>query len=156
MYDNFLERLLETKPGDIIKIHDKDSKILFMASYYTEHFPEDEYLKVFMSDGTILEVMPQTKELYFCDDNRRNINRSLISDDGKSLNIDGKKYILQDGNNRQYIKKLYYGNVEDGEEGCIFSDFIYGDEVWSLAVLDNNQISDVHARKITAEECLLV
>ena len=52
----------------------------------------------------------------------------------------------------QVVKKIYFGDVSEGEAGCIFSDFGSTNKVWSLAKLDDGTISDVCAEKITIEE----
>lgn len=118
-----------------------------MASYTTKKFPDDEYIKLFFTD-TLLEIIPSQEEVYFCDDSRKEISRSLITSNGKYLNIDGKQYALENTNDIQAVNKIYFGDIVDGEGGCRFSDYIFEDEIWSLATLDNGKISDVHARRI--------
>lgn len=147
-FDDFLLKILKLEKGSIIKVTDKDRRAIFMASYTTEKFPDDEYIKLFFSDGTLLEIMPSQGEVYFCDDSRKEISRNLITSNGKYLNIDGKQYALENANDTQIVKKIYFGDIADGEGGCRFSDYIFEDEIWSLATLDNGKISDVHARRI--------
>ena len=150
-FNDLLGKVKSSAPTTLI-IKDKARKIIFCASYYTTHCPDEEYLKVFLDDGTILEVIPNGEVVYFCDDERREISRDLISDDGETLRVDGKEYLLENGNDEQFVKEIYCGKVEDGEGGCVFSDYVWQDEVWSLAVLDNGEISDVHVKKITVEQ----
>ena len=147
-FDDFLLKILKLEKGSIIKVTDKDRKAVFMASYTTEKFPDDEYIKLFFSDDTLLEIMPSLEEVYFCDDNRKEISRNLIASNGKYLNIDGKQYTIENANDAQIVKKIYFGDIADGEGGCKFSDYVFDNEIWSLAILDNDKISDVHARKI--------
>ena len=118
-----------------------------MASYTTKKFPDDEYIKLFFTDA-LLEIMPSQEEVYFCDDSRKEISRSLITSNGKYLNIDRKQYVLENANDIQIVNKIYFGDIADGEGGCRFSDYVFKDEIWSLATLDNGKISDIHARKI--------
>lgn len=119
-----------------------------MASCTTEKFPDDEYIKLFFSDDTLLEIMPSLEEVYFCVDSRKEISRNLITSNDKYLNIDGKQYALENANDIQILKKIYFGDIADGEGSCKFSDYVFDDEIWSLATLDNGKISDAHARKI--------
>ena len=74
-----------------------------MASYYTIHYPDEEYYKVFFDDDTILIMMPETESLYFCDDERREVDRELITDFGEYLHIDGKKYLFDNSNDKQFV-----------------------------------------------------
>lgn len=147
-FDSFLQNILTLQEGSLINILGIDHQVSFMASYTTEKFPDDEYIKLFFSDGTLLEIMPSQGEVYFCDDSRKEISRNLITSNGKYLNIDGKQYALENANDTQIVKKIYFGDIADGEGGCRFSDYIFEDEIWSLATLDNGKISDVHARRI--------
>ena len=125
---------------------------MFCASYCTEHYPDEEYFKVFFDDGTVLEIMPNTEDLYFCDDMRRKIDRNLITDFGEHLKIDGKEYLLDNSNDKQFVKKIYYGDIKDGEGECVFSDYGLADEIWSLATLDDGRVSDIHAEKISIDD----
>lgn len=154
-FDTVLSRILRLQEDSTVKIFGTDHKAVFMASYTTKHYPDDEYIKLFFADGTLLEIMPNEKEIFFCDDSRNEISRDLIIDDGKHLNIDGNLYTLENSNDTQIIKKIYFGDVADGESGCIFSDYVFEDEVWSLAKLENGQISDVHVRKIGIKDLSL-
>lgn len=146
-FDKFLSKILNLEKGSAIKVIDKNRRAVFMASYTTKKFPDDEYIKLFFTD-TLLEIMPSQEEVYFCDDSRKEISRSLITSNGKYLNIDGKQYVLENANDIQIVNKIYFGDIVDGEGGCRFSDYIFEDEIWSLATLDNGKISDVHARRI--------
>ena len=85
-----------------------------MASYTTKKFPDDEYIKLFFTD-TLLEIIPSQEEVYFCDDSRKEISRSLITSNGKYLNIDGKQYALENTNDIQAVNKIYFGDIVDGE-----------------------------------------
>lgn len=147
MFDDLLNRIKKDNPVRMT-IRDKARETVFVASYCTEHYPSEEYLKIFFDDGTILEMMPKTEDLYFCDDERREIDRNLVTDHGECLRIDNKEYLLENGNDKQIVKTIYYGDVENGEGGCVFSDYGFADEVWSLAVLDNGEVSDVHVERI--------
>lgn len=151
-FDDFLLKILKLEKGSIIKVTDKDHRAVFMASYTTKKFPDDEYIKLFFSDGTLLEIMPSQEEVYFCDDSRKEISRNLITSNGKYLNIDGKQYVLENANDTQIVKKIYFGDIVDGEGGCQFSDYVFDNEIWSLATLDNGKISDVHARRINVKD----
>lgn len=151
-FDDLLTKIQNNNPVTMT-IKGKARETAFVASYSTEHFPYDEYLKVFFTDGTLLEVMPGSEDLFFCDDERNEISRDLIK--GDILEIDGKKYELENGDDEQFLKKIYYGNIKDGEGGCVFSDYSFDNEIWSLAVLDNGMISDVHAIKIELNEIIL-
>lgn len=129
---------------------------VFMASYVTEKYPDDEYLKIFFKDNTILEVIPGSQEFFFCDDPRRNIDRNLIIDDGERIKIDGKEFLSNGSEDKQYLKKIYFGNIEDGEGNCIFRDYEFKNEVWSLATLETGEKADVHVRKISAKDISLI
>ena len=107
---------------------------------------------MFFDDDTILEIIPNAKELYFCDDARRKIDTSLITDSGEYLKIDGKEYILNNKDDKQFVKNVHFGNLEDGEGECVFSDYGFADEVWSLATLDNGKESDVHVKRIDVKD----
>lgn len=133
-------------------IKGKIRKAVFCASYYTERYPDEVYFKVFFDDDTILEIMPSSEELYFCDDARREVDKNLITDFGEYLKIDGKEYLLYNYNDKQFVKKVYFGNLEDGEGECVFSDYGFADEIWSLAVLDNDKESDVHVKIIDVKD----
>lgn len=146
-FDKFLSKILNLEKGSAIKVIDKNRRAVFMASYTTKKFPDDEYIKLFFTDA-LLEIMPSQEEVYFCDDSRKEISRSLITSNGKYLNIDGKQYALENTNDIQIVNKIYFGDIVDGEGGCRFSDYVFKDEIWSLATLDNGKISDVHVRKI--------
>lgn len=146
-FDKFLSKILNLEKGSAIKVIDKNRRAVFMASYTTKKFPDDEYIKLFFTDA-LLEIMPSQGEIYFCNDNRKEISRNLITSNGKYLNIDGKQYALENANDTQIVKKIYFGDIADGEGGCEFSDYAFNNEIWSLATLDNDKISDVHARKI--------
>ncbi|MBO7131894.1 hypothetical protein J6V85_01325 [Candidatus Saccharibacteria bacterium] len=150
-FDDLLNKVKSDNPITII-IKNRARKTVFVASYYTEHYPDEEYFKIFFSDGTILEIMPKTEDLYFCDDKRRIIDRDLITDFDEYLNIDSKQYLLVSSEDKQFLRKIYYGNIEDGEGGCVFSDYGFADEIWSLAVLDDGEISDVHVKKISLKD----
>lgn len=147
-FSDFYNQLLNIDKKTSIKIKDKDHEIVFVASYFTKNYPDEEYVKVFLSDGTILQATPGAEEVYFCDDSLRAVDRSLITDGGEHLNIGGKQYTLENGDDQQLVKKIYFGNLSDGEGECVFSDYSCGDEVWSLAILPNGEFSDVHAKKI--------
>lgn len=135
-----------------LTIKDIDRQPAFAASYTTEHYPDDEYIKLFFTDGTLLEIMPSADELFFCDDERREVDRSLISDFDEYLNIDGTEFLANDLNDRQFVKTIYFGDPKDGETDCIFSDYGYADEVWSLAILPNGTISDIHTKRIAPSD----
>ncbi len=135
-----------------ITIKDKPRKIVFVASYYTEHYPDAEYLKIFFDDGTILEMDSVAERLYFCDDERRIIDRGSFSDYGDYLNIDGEEYLLNDSNDKQVLKKIYYGNIDDGEGGYIFSIFVSVNGIWTLTTLDDGSISGMHERVISLKD----
>ena len=135
-----------------MKIIGKIRKAVFWASYFTELYTVELYFKVFFDDDTILEIMPNTEELYFCDDVRREVDRKLITDFGEYLKIDGKEYLLNNNDDKQFVKKIYFGNIEDGEGECVFSDYGFADEVWSLAVLDNRKESDMHMKRIDIKD----
>lgn len=151
-FNTFYSKILKLKKNDILKVASIGRKAVFMASYTTKHYPDDEYLKLFFADGALLEIMPGQKEVFFCDDKRRNLDRNLVKDDGKYLDVDGKRYSLDNANDTQIIKKVYFGDITDGESGCVFSDYSFEDEIWSLAVLENGEISDVHARRINVKD----
>ena len=146
-FDDLLARIKDSEPFVII-IEGVSRKAVFCASYYTEHYPDEEYYKVFFDDGTMLEIMPSAESLFFCDDIRRKIDRSSITDFGEYLNIDGKKYLLTNHNDEQYVKKVYFGD-NNGEGECVFSEYGFANEVWSLAVLGDGSVSDIHMRKIS-------
>ena len=150
VFDNLLNKV--KKEPVTITIKDKPRRIVFVASYCTKHYPDEEYLKIFFDDGTILEMMPETESLYFCDDERRIIDRGLIVDYGEHLNIDSKQYLLDNSEDKQVLKKIYYGTIDDGEGGCIFSDYGFANEIWSLATLDDGSISDMHVRRISLKD----
>lgn len=150
-FNDLLNKIKKENPVTLT-IKGKTKKTVFVASYCTEHYPDEEYLKIFFDDGTILEMMPETESLYFCDDERRIIDRGLITDYDEYLNIDSKQYLLSDSEDKQFLKKIYYGDIDDGEGGCIFSDYGFADEFWSLAVLDDGSISDVHVRRISLKD----
>lgn len=147
-FDSFLQNIPTLQEGSLVNILGVDHQVSFMASYTTEKFPDDKYIKLFFSDGTLLEIMPSLEEVYFCDDNRKEISRNLITSNDKYLNIDGKQYVLKNANDIQIVNKIYFGDIADGEGGCRFSDYVFKDEIWSLATLDNGKISDVHVSKI--------
>ena len=149
-FNDFLSKILSLQKRAVINVSGTNHKASFMASYTTEHFPDDEYIKLFFDDGTLLEIMPSQEEIFFCDDPRKEIDRNLIT--GDILNIDDKQFVIENANDNQLIKTIYYGDIADGEGGCNFSDYIFNDEVWSLATLDNGKISDVHAKKIDIKE----
>ena len=151
-FKELLEKFTNIESSFDLKIKGVNRRVVFVASYNTEHFSDDEYLKIFFADGTILEIMPSTEELYFCDDMRREVDRSLVSEDGKILNIDGKQFSLDNGDDQQFVKQIYFGDAKDGEEECVFSDYSCGDEVWSLAILPNGAKSDVHVKKISLSD----
>lgn len=150
-FNDLLNKVKKENPVTMT-IKGKARKTVFVASYCTEHYPNEEYLKIFFDDGTILEMMPKTGGLYFCDDERRMLDRNLITDYDEYLNIDNKQYLLENSDDKQVLKKIYYGDIDDGEGGCIFSDYGFANEVWSLAVLDDGSISDVHVRRISLKE----
>ena len=68
------------------------------------------------------------------------------------MKIDGKEYLLNNNDDKQFVKKIYFGNIEDGEGECVFSDYGFADEVWSLAVLDNRKESDMHMKRIDIKD----
>lgn len=150
-FDDLIGRVTSVKLF-AMTIKGKIRKAVFCASYFTEHYPDELYFKVFFDDDTILEIMPNTEELYFCDDVRREVDRKLITDFGEYLKIDGKEYLLNNNDDKQFVKKIYFGNIEDGEGECVFSDYGFADEVWSLAVLDNRKESDMHMKRIDIKD----
>ena len=151
-FNTFYSKILGLKKNTVLKVTGAGRKAVFMASYTTKHYPDDEYLKLFFADDTLLEIMPGQKEVFFCDDERRSLDRNLVKDDDKYLDVDGKRYSLDNANDTQVSKKVYFGDMTDGEGGCLFSDYSFEDEIWSLAVLENGEISDVHARRINVRD----
>ena len=59
--------------------------------------------------------------------------------------------MLDNSNDKQFVKKIYYGDIKDGEGECVFSDYGFADEIWSLATLDDGRVSDIRAKKISIE-----
>lgn len=151
----FLEKIENLRKGSIIKVDGVKREAIFMASYSSEHFPNNWYIKLFFKDGTILEVMPVSEEVFFCKEGRKEIDRSLLDNSGKRLTINGEEYDILNSNDIQVVKKIYFGDVSEGEAGCIFSDFGSTNKVWSLAKLDDGTISDVCAEKITIEDVII-
>ena len=154
-FSDLIERIKTDNPPGII-IKNVPRKVTFVASYYTEHYPDEEYFKIFFSDETILMIIPEAESLYFCDDERREINRELITGYGEYLHIDGKEYLLDNGDDKQFVKKIYFGNIKDGEGKCVFSDYGFADEIWSLATLSDGEISDIHAKEIDLKDISFV
>ena len=153
---NLVDSIKSIKYDSSIKIENTSHQAVFMASYVTEKYPDDEYYKIFFRDNTILEVIPSSQEFFFCDDSRRNIDRNLVTNNEEQLEIDGKKFLSNDSEDNQYLKKIYFGNIKDGEGNCIFRDYEFENEVWSLATLKNGEKADIHVRKISAEDISLI
>ncbi len=151
---NATDFIKNIKYDSFVDIENTSHQAVFMASYVTEKYPDDEYYKIFFRDNTILEVIPSLQEFFFCDDSRRNIDRELIVNSGRQLEIDGKKFLSNGSEDNQYLKKIYFGDIKDGEGNCKFRDYECGDEVWSLATLENGEKADIHVRKILSEDIL--
>lgn len=149
-FDDLLNKV--KKEPITITVKDKPRKTVFAASYCTKHYPDAEYLKIFFDDGTILKTYPEDERLYFCDDKRRTIDRGLFSDYGDYLNIDGEEYLLNDGGDEQVLKKTYYGNIDDGEDGHIFKTYVSVNGIWTLTTLDDGSISGMHEREISLKD----
>lgn len=150
MFENVYKKILNSKKGDEFSILGKKRRALFLARYFMKSCQDGEYLKCFFDDGTILEVMPEAREFYFGDDERRNINKDMKDD---VIEIDGKKFIAESGSDYQFVKEIYFGKIEDGEGECIFRDYTNDNEIWSLAIISATQEeSDIFVRKIEPEE----
>ena len=53
-FNTFYSKILGLKKNTVLKVTGAGRKAVFMASYTTKHYPDDEYLKLFFADDTLL------------------------------------------------------------------------------------------------------
>ena len=145
-FREIFERILDLSKGDKIFVCNKERKIMFLGQYFAKSCPEESYFKAFFNDGTVLEIMPGSEEFYFGDDPRRDVKKDMNDNE---IMVDGKEFVAENDVDYQFVKQIYFGNMEDGEGECAFRDYAFGDEVWSLAVVSATQEkSDILVRKV--------
>lgn len=152
--------LKKIKFGDKIKVEDIEHEAIFMASYVTEHYPDNQYLKVFFEDGTALEIYDREPfyevdaELFFYDSSLREFKDESFTDYGETLEVDGKEYMLNDSFDKRYIEKVFFGETKNGEGESITSIYVGRDGFWLIE--EGNVAKGRFGKRVSVEDVDLI
>jgi hypothetical protein len=76
-----------------------------------------------------------------CNFLQRPVDRNLIVDYGETLEMNGNEFRLNDAQDHQTLRKVYFGDITDGEGDGIFSAYLFAGESFVLADDDKNRDS---------------
>ena len=152
-FHNLLDTIKENR-SLTIRINDKARSTVFVASYGTRRYPQD-YFMVFFSDGAVLEILPDIERVCFSEVGKQRANRDLTTNLGHCLNIRGKEYVLHNFDDQQFLRKVYFGHIQDGEGECEFSDYCYAHDTWRIMTFPNGEKSDIFFEEISLDSIFI-
>lgn len=144
-----LENILELKLDDEIFVDGEKRRVVFLGEYSLEHYPNQSFFKLFFDDGNWLEIEPASERCYMCNFLQRPVDRNLIVDYDETLKMNGNEFLLNDMQDRQTLRKIYFGDITDGEGDGIFSAYLFADEAFVLA--NDNKNRDSFSKEIPLE-----
>ncbi len=161
-FDDFLQKLLSKSAGDIeLKIKGIEKKIKGMCRYTSNNY-DFEYIKIVFEDHSHLIIVPSEKDIAYADGvlgEAEGISDEMIGN--KEVNYKGKKYVLDNGDDYQFVLNHLVGVPGKDIEGEVrFSDYIGVDddsEVLSLGwIVSTGKRADVLARGIDISDVEVV
>src|SRR6185369_15034507 len=131
-----LVEILITDPTKRITINGKTKSIAGFAEFRTVNMGDDGYFKITFEDHSFLLLIPSQNILMFTDEGTPYYMEILDEEIGvkKELLFRGKKYILDNANDYQYVVRLIKGDYKVIEGEVRFSDYV-------LAKGDNELLS---------------
>ena len=136
-----LESVLKLQIDDEIFIDGEKRRVKFFGEYSLKHYPNQSFFKLFFDDGKWLEICPESESCYICNYLQRPVDRNLIIDYGETLEMNGNEFRLNDAQDHQTLRKVYFGDITDGEGDGIFSTYLFAGESFVLADDDKNRDS---------------
>ncbi len=132
-FETLTDKLLGFKEDIHLKIKGDIKTIRGIALYRTLNMGDDEYIKVFFTDNSFVLLLLTEKEVYY-DPMPVGCLESVADDEvgeAKELVYKGKKYVLKNQHDYQYVKQLVFGDIKSIEGEVEFSDYYPEDETES-------------------------
>lgn len=142
-----MEILNKIKENSILKIKEDFYKVLSKSEYNTVE-NDEIYWKYKLEKNKILVIIPSDKIIYFGEE----------VEETNSIDLNTERFIYKNEEyaqiakgNQLYLKTIFGVPLE---KNCIFVDFENTEKtkVLSLAVLENNKRSDIHAKYLKMED----
>jgi hypothetical protein len=145
-------------PKGEITLQGKKKKIIGFAEFKTINLGEDNYFKIIFDDHSFLFIVPNQDLAMFTDEAPVPYKEIADEDIGvkKELQFRGKKYILDNANDYQYVIRLIVGDWSSIEGEVKFSDYVPEDgsnELLSLGwIVRTGERADVNPKTIDSNE----
>lgn len=161
-FSEFVQQLLSSPSNSkVISIKNKNHTLRGVTKLTSINYLIDVgyYYKVFFTDHSVLIIIPKLEQLQFSETGDLGAISGISDNDignKEVVEYNGKKYKLENPHDYQYALELIFGNFEDVEGECKFSDYVGIDDPnnsLSLALLSfNGQRADVQAHNINVSD----
>ena len=140
----------------MVTINNEQKVINGVVRLCSKNSIDEEYVKVAFADHTGLLLLLGSEEVY---SSKLLGTAPGITDDmvgQKEVTYDGRLFSLENKDDYQFVKQLYYGGPLDAETECRFSDYASTDESGQTLSLGwmthNNERADVVCTKIDLKD----
>lgn len=164
-FNDFLNLLLHSQEsGKTILILGKERIIKGITKLSSINYRNDigYYYKIFFTDHSSLIVIPQEKQIQFSSEGDLGAISEIADQDvgvRDTVKYQGKSYKLENAGDYQYTLELVFGDFEDVEGECRFSDYVNiddPDDFLSLGwLVKSGKRADVHAKTIRLSDIVI-
>lgn len=145
---------LITNPNQKVSIKGKLKDIVGFAEFRSINLPEDNYFKMTFEDHSALCIIPGQNLMLYTEEPPTPFTEIADEDIGnkKELEFHGKKYILDNPHDYQYVVRLIKGDYNSIEGEVKFSDYVPEDgasELLSLGwIVRTGERADVNPKEL--------
>lgn len=149
---------LITNPNQKVSIKGNSKEIIGFAEFRSINLPEDNYFKMTFEDHSALCIIPGQNLMLYTQDSPTTFTEITDEDIGnkKELMFRGKKYLLDNAHDYQYVVRLIKGDHASIEGEVKFSDYVPEDgasELLSLGwVVRTGERADVNTKELKVNE----
>lgn len=136
------ELIESIKENSIIKVKNKEYRVLAKVFYVTQSEAEKWYAKIQLENHYVLVISPYDDFMYF-----GYVGNTMQCDfpSPEILEFEGNVY-KKDADDYQMVKHFVFGNYLTMEGEVLFSDYSYEDKIISLGLITRTgQRADVYA-----------
>jgi hypothetical protein len=157
-----LIEILIKDPTKVISIKGQKKKIVGFAQFKTVNMGDDGYFKIVFDDHSFLLLIPSQNILMFTDEGTPHYIEIKDEEIGikKELMFRGKKYVLDNANDYQYVIRLIVGDWKTIEGEVKFSDYVPeadSSELLSLGwIVKTGKRADVNPKEISIQDISVI
>ena len=164
-FDTFFKQIMNSpSKKTVLMINGKKKTIKAMVHLTSKNYlmEDGDYIKIYFKEDGYLLIIPSPKEVYFSDvlqGKIKGITDEMIGK-RKIIELNGKKYRLENKDDYQFVLKLIVGNPLEIEGECRFSDYFPVEgphEFLSLGWLSyNGERADLHCKIIDPKNIQII